>query len=250
MTGTPTEPERFICPDDHKHDENGTCYIVHKCRCDDCRRGRAEYEFWRARMTAAGKVLLIDTTGTARRLHALSAVGWSQRMIGERYGVAPSTVGWWSKMTNTTPRVANLVRRIYDDLAMMQPPQETKYQKQAVSKAKRAARLNGWPPPLAWDDDTIDDPTAEPADDWKPKARPVDSFFERLDQSIVDAALRGEQPRMSPPERREVVTRLHRARWTAKRMADLLGCSVKTIERDRGFLKLAPFELHEMLDAA
>lgn len=31
------EVPKFVCPPDHKHGINSTCYYRHKCRCDDCR---------------------------------------------------------------------------------------------------------------------------------------------------------------------------------------------------------------------
>ena len=48
---------------------------------------------------------------------------------------------------------AQLVRELYDELAMVTGPSQ---------RARTLAAKHGWAPPLAWDDETIDDPAARP----------------------------------------------------------------------------------------
>jgi len=241
----------YICPPEHRHAENATCYVEHTCRCDECRRGRAEDEYWRNHMAAAGKPLLVDAVGLHRRIRALGAIGWSSRMLGARYGRSSS---WFSHLLRTprvTPSTAALVRRMYDDLAMTPPQPVTKNQRGQVTKTKQFAEAHGFPPPLAWDDDSIDDPTAEPAEGWgKPAAVTDESFLTRVDAVVIEAAIRGEQPRLSPPERREVITRLNGSRWSATRIAEWIGCNPRTVTRIRGELGLPSYDQMEIRDAA
>jgi hypothetical protein len=50
---------------------------------------------------------------------------------------------------------------VYDELWNQAPPQETKQQRGAISRARGYARARGWLGPLAWDDDLIDLPPAD-----------------------------------------------------------------------------------------
>jgi hypothetical protein len=57
-------------------------------------------------------------------------------------------------LTETAERIA----AVYEQLSMRSPaPWGFQH-----SRAQLIAKRNGWPPPLAWDDDEIDDPTATP----------------------------------------------------------------------------------------
>jgi hypothetical protein len=54
------------------------------------------------------------------------------------------------------------VRDLYDDLWDQPPPQSTWGERISAAKARGHAARRGWPPPLAWDDDTIDHTGASP----------------------------------------------------------------------------------------
>ena len=101
---------------------------------------------------AAGAI--IDGTGAARRLQALVAIGWTQTEIAARLGIHPGNLtpiihGRSRIRVGTAAKVAALYDQLWD-----QPQDDTRAR-------KYAARL-GWVPPLAWDDDTIDDPAVTP----------------------------------------------------------------------------------------
>lgn len=98
----------------------------------------------------------IPATGTMRRLQALSALGFTFDDIGTRVGIAAGTVGQIARgmrviVTHTT---ADSVAKVYAELSMSVGPSD---------RARNRAVSKGWAPPLAWDEDTIDDPGAEPA---------------------------------------------------------------------------------------
>ncbi len=97
----------------------------------------------------------VDATGTTRRLQALQALGWTGRVIGQHLGVCQRRAATLisGQAATVEPHIVDRVHVLYDTLAMTPGPS-------AITRARAAA--NGWVPPLAWDDDTIDDPTAVP----------------------------------------------------------------------------------------
>ena len=102
---------------------------------------------------------LVDPAGTVRRLRALIALGWDARYIGRRLGMSSCTVPRLTHDETTLVLVStrDAVRALYDELSLTLPP-EGRTRTMAQNRARRA----GWAPPLAWDDDTIDDPSAAP----------------------------------------------------------------------------------------
>ena len=106
-------------------------------------------------LAALPEATQVAAQGTQRRIRALARVGWSQRHLADRLGVTNSAVN--SYLSPRRKRVATPVARaiaaLYDELAMQPGPD---------AKAARWAELRNWPPPLAWDDDSIDDVNATP----------------------------------------------------------------------------------------
>lgn len=113
------------------------------------------------RENVAGKVH-IDATGTHRRLQALVAIGWNQTRLAERLGLSRANFGTMMHQAKVTAATASKVRALYDELWDKHPPESTRNERTAASKARNQARANGWAPPAAWDDDAIDHPDARP----------------------------------------------------------------------------------------
>ena len=109
-----------------------------------------------------GAGALVDATGTRRRLQALVALGWPQSELARRIGSRESTVGDVLDASRTSVGVFRKVCAVFDELWDKQPPASGRWERAAVTHARRRAARRGWAPPLAWDDDTIDDPDAEP----------------------------------------------------------------------------------------
>jgi transcriptional regulator with XRE-family HTH domain len=109
----------------------------------------------------------VDATGTRRRLQALVATGWSQSQLAERLEMLPGNFGQVMRREHVTAATARAVRDLYDELWNKPPAEATHRQKIAVSRARNHARAHGWAPPLAWDDDLIDNPAAGPAEGWR-----------------------------------------------------------------------------------
>lgn len=129
-----------------------------------------------ARAANGGRPLKVDATGTHRRIRALMRLGWPSREIARSAGwdcrVSVTNVLRYGKVSAAS---AARIRRTYDELSMKVGPSPW-----TRAYAERA----GWPPPLAWDDDTIDDPKARPA---RRKNRDLD-----VDEVVVERILAGD----------------------------------------------------------
>jgi hypothetical protein len=127
---------------------------------------------------------LVSNVGTARRIEALAHMGWSSEILAQRLGVGRAAVKSYRSQSPTSPRThvtietARAIRDLYDELSMTQGP---------ATKAAQWARKRGWLPPLAWDDDSIDDPAATPHDLTPPKkkaggqGRPAEDVVEDIE---------------------------------------------------------------------
>lgn len=130
-----------------------------------------------------GATVSVDSTGTRRRLQALVAAGWSQSKLAGRLGMLQTN---FSRMVAAPAVYADTARKVaalYDELWDQQPPEDGHRDKVAASRARNMAASRGWPPPLAWDDDTIDDPTARP--DLGAKVSRREALAENAEELIV-----------------------------------------------------------------
>lgn len=177
---------------------------------------------------------LVPATGTVRRLQALVAIGYSQTQLSERLGVQVTNLshlihGQRQRVTAATYVAAlELFRQLWS-----QPLSGTR-----AKQARAVARENGWVGPLAWDD--IDDPGEQPNIDGAGEV--ADEYF---DAAVVELALSGVHVKLRDVDRHECVRRLHAQRWGDRRIADKLGCAIKTVERDRAHLALPGIDLSE-----
>ena len=106
---------------------------------------------------------LLDGTGTRRRLQALNVNGWSTNDLGHELGCTGTNIATIMRdPERVTAATALAVRDLYDRLWDAPPPARTGKALGARVRMIRAAQARGWAPPLAWDDETIDDPTARP----------------------------------------------------------------------------------------
>lgn len=95
----------------------------------------------------------VDATGTRRRVRALRRIGWPTEEIARRTHLSPASLYEIIKRPTVSRATHYAVAEVYERLSGTRGPSET-----SVGRAKK----QGWPPPLAWDDDTIDDPKAKP----------------------------------------------------------------------------------------
>lgn len=114
--------------------------------------------------------------GTARRVQALTAIGWSFAEQGRRCGMHTQQV-WelaWQKSPLVAVATADRVHALFEELSAT--PGSSR-------RARNAAAKHGWLPPLAWDD--LDDPGETPD-----VGDPVD---DGVDDVVVSRALEGER---------------------------------------------------------
>lgn len=98
----------------------------------------------------------VSSVGTVRRLRALAVIGYTNAYIAERLGLADRC--GLNKLiagrhAHVTASRAAAVSELFDELWDKPGPSD---------RARRWAAKHGWAPPMAWDDDSIDYPSAQP----------------------------------------------------------------------------------------
>lgn len=109
----------------------------------------------------------VDGTGTRRRLQALAARGWTAARLAEHHTATRQKIRQALISPATEPVTAQFARSVislYDDLWDRDPPCPD-----GAAQARAEAITLGWAPPMAWDDETIDDPDVQP-----PPPRPAE----------------------------------------------------------------------------
>ncbi len=159
---------------------------------------------------------LIRNTGTVRRIQGLQRLGWRLQDIGDRIGVSRSAVYGFGLDERISARNARRVAAVYDELSMAPGP--------SIHSARRLAHV---PPPLAWDDDEIDDPAATPH-----TTTAVDDDAE-LDEVLLERLLAGEPITVIRARRAPIISALTARGLTAKQIADLISVTSRTVVRHR-----------------
>lgn len=186
--------------------------------CAPCLTAHADWmRGYRARMYLAGGPLTIDATGTRRRLQALARIGHPYQAIADELGVVRSCVQQWTSNRRVTRVTAARVVELYEAWSMRPGPS---------SKSRARAEAAGWPPPLAWDDDSIDDPAARPVAGTQ--------LVGDVDEVAVARARRGEPVPLTRAERRAAIAALTAEGLTAAEVAERLGMTKKAVRRRQG----------------
>jgi hypothetical protein len=144
-----------------KH-EHGTylMYNADRCRCPLCLEAKLVKQREQRRRVAAlrwsaGRAsILRDATGTRRRLQALAAIGWSYAAVGRELGMSKRSVAFLHTYQSVSDATAERVAAVYDRL--WDKPRHG----QAAQQTRNLAADRGWVPPMAWDDEDLDDPAA------------------------------------------------------------------------------------------
>lgn len=176
----------------------------------------------------------VEATGTRRRLQALIATGWAPELLAFELGRRPKSLHRSMTGGSVTARTAHEVANLYERLWNTGPPRSTDEQRAAADAARTHAAVQGWLPPLAWDDiDTDPAPPAAPADD--PRR-------DDIDQIAVERALAGDHiyyDDLTPLEQQEVVRRLSARGSSIRDIAAQLGTTKRTVSRRRASLGAA-----------
>jgi len=162
----------------------------------------------------------VPKIGAVRRVHALMAMGWSHQQL-EAAGV-PNT----ARLLSGTGHLVTVERwrdvcEVFDRLSMTPGPSP---------ETRGWARARGYAPPLAWDDDSIDDPTARPHGELS-MGRGADV----IDMVAVRRTLEGDPQRPNLTAREQALTlgALAARGVSDPQLADRLGVSDRTILRWR-----------------
>lgn len=169
----------------------------------------------------------IGATGAARRLRALAVMGWPAGEVAARAGVAETSVRAIRIGERATIPVGvhDAIAAVYDALSMTAGPSKR--------STSIALRRHGWAPPLAWDDDDIDDPAATP----RGRVR-GDDVVDDLAVARACGAGAAVPARLRTIDRHEAVRRLTERGWSLEVIAAQLGVTPRTIHRDREHLGL------------
>lgn len=128
--------------------------------CGPCRAAHAKYrrELWRRRYLAGTPKMYVENVGLRRRVRALCRMGWRFEDIAREAGYTGNyPAGWLNNLLRTNGKVHikthAKISGAYDRLCMKKGPSD---------HSRKIAVKRRWPPPLAWDDEDIDDPQAKP----------------------------------------------------------------------------------------
>lgn len=163
---------------------------------------------------------LVDGTGTTRRLQALTALGWPMSTVGDMLPVHPHTARLQARFGGQcTAQFARAVIVLYGRICMTLPPDTM-----ATRRARSMARQWGWVPPLAWDDEDIDDPAVEPRVD-----APEQEYVDDVALGQVERGVR-RWAALTELEQRALVRR-HIGTASAKTLAQRWGTSRGRVEK-------------------
>lgn len=160
------------------------------CRCPDAREAHRLYHkrLRYGRQPAAH----LPAVGTTRRLQALVAAGYTWTALAGHLGVSCQRVRAIAFTVDglVHPATSERVREVFGQLATV--PGSSKL-------ARTVAARYGWAPPMAWDDDTIDDPHARPTLGDDVDDRTV------VDRVAIERALAGERVPLNRLERHHAI---------------------------------------------
>ncbi|MGW1814202.1 hypothetical protein ACWCQM_11650 [Streptomyces sp. NPDC002125] len=155
----------------------------------------------------------IDPMGTRRRVQALEVLGFSQKFMADRVNTQNTNFARVVTAERVTARMARAVAHEYDQL-WNRRPEEFGVKQWVADRTRRAASRKCWVGPLAWDDDTIDDPAAVPQLD-APEAGYTDG------DDVVARWLMGESVVLDRDGRREAIA--HLMEWTSSSVSEIAG---------------------------
>lgn len=240
--------DRTNCPgkeNAHRPDLAGTltAYKTYGCRCPDARQANRDY----ARLLKQEGPRIVrnpnrgPVLGVARRIRALATLGWSNNNLANYLNCTAEDVETLrrGKLHNITPqkhaRIANLYQLLSDRAA---PPTPEAAETIAI------AEQNGWSPPIAWDDDTIDIASATPQHQAADTGEPSEN--EEWIEVYEYVHGHGHRLKLTPRERKRIYPRMleecTRRGASTMDIAKRLGVSDREVLRIRAKLAKASAE--------
>jgi hypothetical protein len=178
--------DRSGCTAPRHGDESA--YSWWKCRCPDAREAWRLYQ----KRIRGGRHTprMVDSTGTARRLQALQAIGYCWRVLAVELELSPQRVANLARQRNPVvyPQTEARIRALYETLHDIPAPSGY-----ASARALATARKEGWHDPEYWDGwNDIDDPQHE-------------AVGEVIDEVAIEQALSGVRVQLTGAELLEAV---------------------------------------------
>ena len=110
-----------------------------------------------------------NACGSRRRIQALVALGHPRAELARQLGISKPSLG--RLLRGETQHVSTAVHRdvcgLYDKLWSQLPHEHTGRQQYAAESARHRAEAAGWLPPMALDDDKIDESSYRPRTKWR-----------------------------------------------------------------------------------
>lgn len=151
------------------------------------------------------------SVGVPRRLQALAWMGHGPEEIADLVGETTEEVERWMSGSPVEPYIVHVVDRVFESLCMRFGPNH---------QLAVLARALGWAPPLAWLHFDIDNPAARPHVDIP---RNSGRWSHPLESQVMQALWGMQTVRdLIPAEKVRVVSTLHRAGWSDRRIAAYL----------------------------
>lgn len=171
----------------------------------------------------------VPNVGAVRRIQALMALGW------RKADLAAEGIPSGQLVTRSRDLISveawRKVRDVYDRLSMTPGPSQA---------ARDRATARGYPPPLAWDDETIDEPRATPQHGECEEAS-IDSVA--VDRAVARGCTIARCDTDLPPtqdERVAAIRRLSAGGYSDGEIAQTFGLSSRTVLRLRHRHEIAP----------
>jgi transcriptional regulator with XRE-family HTH domain len=110
-----------------------------------------------------------DACGARRRLQGLVALGHCPADLARQAGItSPRMRRLLAGQTRrVSPALHAAIADLYDQMWNRLPPERTRREQAIADAARRRAEAAGWPPPMALQDDKIDDPAYRPRTAWR-----------------------------------------------------------------------------------
>lgn len=172
-------------------------------------------------------VLDCETTGypgigARRRVAALLAIGWTHAHLHRQTGGVATGDVINDPGRRVEAHTYHAIRETYERLCMTPGPS---------SRNRARARRHGWNPPMAWDEDSIDDPNAIPLGVSREGAS--SHLVDDVDPVAVQRALEGHAVDLTRAERIHAVRQLAARGLADPQIAQRVGTSTRTVLRDR-----------------
>lgn len=165
----------MIAPDDPRHGSYAGAAAHWKSgepACDLCKAAALRVRKRNLLRQLSGTASTVPAIGTARRIQALQALGWTQPQIADAAGLSVKSLRNPLLRGNSVYRsTAEAVATAYEWMSETEPSEHTHATRRAARYARTIATKRGWHAPIAWLGVDIDDPDATPDPGWKPARR-------------------------------------------------------------------------------